>query len=122
MLLSIPMLGARCCSSLPYLHPPAIVLILECDSTRKEEATSQADSARKFSEITSASMMTCTIQARQGRPSTGKAARRAKSRLSRTESFKTWFPPEYLNTAMEQHRQVTSYRCQTLWVSYRPIW
>src|SRR5437660_7297967 len=78
-------------------------------------------SARRFSEITSASMMTCIIQARPGRPSTGRAARRAKSRLSRTESFKTWFPPEYLNTAMVQRRQVTSYRCQTLWVSCRPI-
>src|SRR2546425_11477482 len=121
MLSSIPMRGARCYSSSQYPRPLATVPILECDSTRKEEATFQVDSERRFSEITSASMMTCTIQARPGRPSTGKAARRAKSRLSRTGAFETWFPPEYLNTATEQHRQVTSYRCQTLWVSYRPI-
>src|SRR3989449_3270116 len=75
----------------------------------------------RFSEITSASMMTCIIQTRPGLPSMGKVARRAKLRLSRTGSFETWSPPEYLSTAMVQHQQVTSYLCQTLWVSCRPI-
>src|SRR2546428_14005971 len=104
------MRGARCCSSLPYLHPPAIVLILECDSTRKAEATFQGGSERRFPEITSASMMTGIIQTRPGLPSMGKAARTAKFRLSRTGSFEAWFPPEYPSTAMQQHLQRTGNR------------